>query len=126
MAPEGQNGEKENNAVRRCRKVTDREIHQIGLAAPTRTTTNDPMDNPLEIDALGLLCPLPVLRLRKRMQGAKPGTLIRLLADDPAAQIDVPHFCNESGHHFEGADAIRPPDGNKVPLAYTIRVAQLT
>lgn len=52
----------------------------------------------LEIDALGLLCPLPVLKLRKRLQPLAPGDRIRLIADDPAAVIDVPHFCNEAGH----------------------------
>jgi len=52
----------------------------------------------LEIDAIGLLCPLPVLRLRKRLQPLASGDRIRLLADDPAAVIDVPHYCNESGH----------------------------
>ena len=58
----------------------------------------------LEIDALGLLCPLPVLRLKKRMQPLKSGACIRLLADDPAALIDVPHFCAETGHRFVGVD----------------------
>ncbi|SFK63265.1 sulfurtransferase TusA family protein [Shimia haliotis] len=52
----------------------------------------------LEIDALGLLCPLPVLRLRKRMMPLESGAKIRLIADDPAAIVDVPHFCNEAGH----------------------------
>lgn len=52
----------------------------------------------LTVDALGLLCPLPVLRARKRLQGLPPGGILCLLADDPAAVIDVPHFCNEAGH----------------------------
>ncbi|WP_372887555.1 sulfurtransferase TusA family protein [Shimia sp.] len=51
-----------------------------------------------EIDAIGLLCPLPVLKLRKRLKPLAPGGRIRLIADDPAAVIDVPHFCAESGH----------------------------
>ncbi|WP_270730420.1 sulfurtransferase TusA family protein [Shimia sp. Alg240-R146] len=55
-----------------------------------------------EIDALGLLCPLPVLRLRKRMMPLASGTRIRLIADDPAAIVDVPHFCNEAGHEMQG------------------------
>ncbi|KIT17359.1 sulfurtransferase TusA family protein [Jannaschia aquimarina] len=62
------------------------------------------MDHDLEVDALGLLCPLPVLRLRKRMQPLPPGAVIRLLADDPAAHVDVPHFCVEQGHEFIGVD----------------------
>ena len=58
----------------------------------------------IEVDALGLLCPLPVLRLRKRMQPLADGTIVRLLADDPAAHVDVPHFCAEAGHAFLGAE----------------------
>ena len=57
----------------------------------------------IEIDARGLLCPLPVLRLRKRLQDLAPGAVARLLADDPAAVIDVPHFCAESGHRLISA-----------------------
>ncbi|WP_371153586.1 sulfurtransferase TusA family protein [Jannaschia sp. 2305UL9-9] len=60
-------------------------------------------DIDLEVDALGLLCPLPVLRLRKRMMDLPSGARVRLLADDPAAHVDVPHFCAEAGHTFEGA-----------------------
>ncbi|HKL45442.1 MAG TPA: sulfurtransferase TusA family protein [Roseovarius sp.] len=52
------------------------------------------------IDATGLLCPLPVLKLRKRLQPLATGQCIELLADDPAAVIDVPHFCAESGHEL--------------------------
>ncbi|SLN23287.1 Sulfurtransferase TusA [Pseudoruegeria aquimaris] len=54
----------------------------------------------LEIDAIGLLCPLPVLRLRKRIQALEPGQVACLRADDPAAVVDVPHYCNESGNGF--------------------------
>ncbi|AXX97651.1 sulfurtransferase TusA family protein [Profundibacter amoris] len=53
-----------------------------------------------EIDAIGMLCPLPVLKLRKRLQTHVSGAVVRLLADDPAAVIDVPHFCNEQGHEL--------------------------
>lgn len=62
------------------------------------------MDIDLEIDALGLLCPLPVLRMKKRMQPLPSGALVRLLADDPAAHVDVPHFCAEAGHEFVQVD----------------------
>jgi tRNA 2-thiouridine synthesizing protein A len=56
-----------------------------------------------EIDAIGLRCPLPVLRLRKRLAALAPGARVRLLADDPMAQVDVPHFCTEQGHVLEDA-----------------------
>lgn len=50
------------------------------------------------LDARGLLCPLPVLKARKRLKALASGTELTVLADDPAAVIDIPHFCNESGH----------------------------
>ena len=51
-----------------------------------------------DLDAIGLLCPLPVLKARKRLAGLAPGQILRVVADDPAAVIDIPHFCAESGH----------------------------
>jgi len=51
-----------------------------------------------DLDATGLLCPLPVLKLRKRLGAIAPGDRMRLRADDPAAMVDVPHFCAEAGH----------------------------
>lgn len=51
-----------------------------------------------DLDARGLLCPLPVLRLRKHLLSMNPGQRIRLIATDRAALIDVPHFCAETGH----------------------------
>lgn len=51
-----------------------------------------------ELDALGILCPLPVLKARKRLKALRSGQVLRVLADDPAAVIDMPHFCAEQGH----------------------------
>jgi tRNA 2-thiouridine synthesizing protein A len=54
----------------------------------------------IEIDACGLLCPLPVLKARKALAALAPGQVLRLLATDPAARIDLPHFCAEAGHEL--------------------------
>ncbi|MFC3628750.1 sulfurtransferase TusA family protein [Paracoccus angustae] len=54
------------------------------------------------VDARGLLCPLPVLRLRKVLLGQAAGARVRLLATDAMAAVDVPHFCDESGHALIG------------------------
>ena len=58
----------------------------------------------IEIDARGLLCPLPVLKLAKRIKSLDPGDEVRLLADDPAAVVDVPHYAGESGHTLVSAE----------------------
>ncbi len=52
------------------------------------------------LDALGLLCPLPVLKARKRLKALPSGATLTVLADDPAAIVDVPHFCAEAGHEL--------------------------
>ena len=49
------------------------------------------------LDARGHHCPVPTLRLRRALEATAPGGVIRLLADDPMAKIDVPHFCSEGG-----------------------------
>ncbi|GGE25673.1 hypothetical protein GCM10011360_12620 [Primorskyibacter flagellatus] len=52
----------------------------------------------VDIDALGLLCPLPVLKLRKRLEGVPVGAEVSILTDDPVAVIDIPVFCRDGGH----------------------------
>ena len=54
----------------------------------------------IELDATGLLCPLPVLKLQKIIKSVKKKERIKLITDDPAAVVDVPHFCKEHGHHL--------------------------
>jgi tRNA 2-thiouridine synthesizing protein A len=53
-----------------------------------------------DLDAIGLLCPLPVLKARKRLEKLEKGQVLKMTADDPAAIIDVPHFCAESGYEL--------------------------
>jgi tRNA 2-thiouridine synthesizing protein A len=52
------------------------------------------------LDCEGLLCPLPVLRARKRLLSLAPGTVLCLRATDAMANVDLPHFCAEAGHVY--------------------------
>ncbi|MEN8917823.1 MAG: sulfurtransferase TusA family protein [Octadecabacter sp.] len=52
------------------------------------------------IDARGLMCPLPVLKLGKVMRRVPVGTVVTIWADDPIAVIDIPHFCVEAKHRL--------------------------
>jgi tRNA 2-thiouridine synthesizing protein A len=49
------------------------------------------------VDARGHRCPVPTLRLRRALERAPAGARVRLLADDPMARIDVPHFAGQVG-----------------------------
>jgi tRNA 2-thiouridine synthesizing protein A len=50
------------------------------------------------LDLSGLLCPLPVLKARKVLEAMTTGSELVVLATDPMAAIDMPHFCVEQGH----------------------------
>ena len=43
---------------------------------------------------------MPVLKARKRLQALSSGERLRVEADDPAAVVDMPHFCAEAGHRL--------------------------
>lgn len=76
------------------------------VGARTRPYTDCMSDEPIaELDARGLLCPLPVLKTRKRLAALKGGEVIRVATDDPAAIVDMPHFCAESGHELMARSA---------------------
>lgn len=75
------------------------------------------MEWDVEVDCLGLLCPLPVLRAQKLLGGMKAGAVLRILASDAMAAIDLPHFCAQAGHEFLGVQAV---EGG---TAYVIRAA---
>ena len=64
------------------------------------------MEHDEDLDAVGLLCPLPVLKAAKRMRALAPGRVLRLQADDPAAIVDVPHYCRESGNDYLGVEEV--------------------
>jgi cysteine desulfurase len=60
-------------------------------------------DHPtLTLDALGLLCPAPIIMLARRIAEVAPGAVVRVLADDPAAALDVPAWCAMRAQEYLG------------------------
>lgn len=53
---------------------------------------------PQTIDARGLKCPLPVLKMEKRLGSLPVGASLIVLATDPMARVDIPLFCKQNGH----------------------------
>jgi len=50
------------------------------------------------IDCRGLKCPLPVLKMEKRLSQLPAGASFIVLATDPMARIDIPLYCRQHGH----------------------------
>ena len=58
------------------------------------------------VEARGVLCPVPIIRLARAAAGLPPGTIVELLTDDPAAEHDVPAWCRLRGHELVSSEPI--------------------
>ncbi|MFH8292006.1 cysteine desulfurase/sulfurtransferase TusA family protein [Streptomyces sp. NPDC018059] len=61
----------------------------------------------LVVDALGKRCPLPVIELAKVIGDVPVGGTVTVLADDEAARLDIPAWCEMRGQEYVGE---RPAD----------------
>ncbi|MFG3214706.1 sulfurtransferase TusA family protein [Streptomyces tendae] len=59
-------------------------------------------ESALTVDGTGLLCVTLLLRLRKEIDGAPTGTVVHVIATDPAAPLDLPAWCHMTGHTYLG------------------------
>ncbi|WP_279328788.1 cysteine desulfurase/sulfurtransferase TusA family protein [Streptomyces sp. OS603R] len=87
------------------------------LGAPvsrTETVTRE-RDEVLVVDALGRRCPIPVIELARVIGDVPVGGLVRVLADDEAARLDIPAWCEMRGQEYVGE---QPADRG---AAYVVR-----
>jgi len=56
----------------------------------------------LVVDTRGLLCPVPVIELARRIRDVPVGGSVRILSDDAAAASDLPAWCALRGQEFVG------------------------
>lgn len=72
------------------------------LGAPSAETVV--RDDVLVVDSLGKLCPIPVIELAKVIGDVPVGGLVRVLADDEAARLDIPAWCEMRGQEYVGEE----------------------
>jgi len=53
------------------------------------------------IDLRGLKCPLPAMRVRKKLSGLQSGDVIVAECTDPLAAIDIPNLLRQTGDTLE-------------------------
>ena len=70
------------------------------MPAPTEPSAPD-----LVLDCAGMRCPLPVIHLARRIAEVPVGGLVEVLADDPAAALDIPAWCRMRDQGYEGERA---------------------
>ena len=52
------------------------------------------------LDARGLLCPMPVIRVQDRVRTLAGGDVLEVIATDPGTLHDIPAWCRVHGHRL--------------------------
>ena len=50
-------------------------------------------DEILVLDLIGFFCPIPIHETRKLLDKSKPGTIVKVVCDDPETKHDMPALC---------------------------------
>jgi tRNA 2-thiouridine synthesizing protein A len=72
------------------------------MSTPGRQPRRRPAQPPVVIDGGDRTCVSLLLELRTHIAKLPGGTLIHLIATDPAAPIDLPAWCHLTGHAYLG------------------------
>ncbi|MCM2512649.1 cysteine desulfurase/sulfurtransferase TusA family protein [Streptomyces griseoincarnatus] len=88
---------------------------KLGAPVSRRETVTRERDEALVVDALGRRCPIPVIELARVIGDVPVGGLVRVLADDEAARLDIPAWCEMRGQEYVGE---QPADRG---AAYVVR-----
>ena len=59
----------------------------------------------LELDCTGMPCPRPIIELGRHVAEVEVGDVITVIADDPAAAVDVPAWCRMRSQEYLGAES---------------------
>jgi tRNA 2-thiouridine synthesizing protein A len=78
--------------------------------------------NPAEVDARGLHCPLPVIRLAEAAKDAPAGSEIVVLATDPAARYDIAAWCRMRGHQLRETAETAAEGDDPAYLRFVVRI----
>jgi tRNA 2-thiouridine synthesizing protein A len=54
------------------------------------------------LDAVGLYCPMPIVKTSKAIKQIQVGQVLEVVADDEDIKEDMPNWCKATGHEFLG------------------------
>ena len=53
-----------------------------------------------ELDCVGLFCPMPIARTKEEIEKIEVGSILKVEADDPAAEEDITRYAKRAGHEI--------------------------
>jgi len=78
---------------------------------------SDPDSPAVTLDCRGRRCPYPVIALARALPTVPAGALLRVLADDPAAAVDIPAWCRMRGQDLVAVSTVDGCSGYDVRRA---------
>ncbi len=58
------------------------------------------MNPDAELDCVGLFCPMPIARTKEEIEKIEVGQVLKVEADDPAAEEDIKRWAKRTGHEL--------------------------
>ncbi len=62
------------------------------------------MEADQKLDCMGLYCPMPIVKTAAKIKELKPGEVLEVVADDKGIKLDMPAWCEATGHEFVGME----------------------
>ncbi len=56
------------------------------------------------LDCMGLYCPMPLVKTAEIFKELKTGEILEVVADDKGIKLDMPAWCQATGHEFLGIE----------------------
>ena len=56
------------------------------------------------LDCMGLYCPIPIVKTAEKFKQLKLGEVLEVVADDKGIKLDMPAWCEATGHEFLGME----------------------
>ena len=79
------------------------------FAADPKTGAAASADAVVQVDACGLQCPGPIMKVKQTMDAMAPGQVLEILSSDPGFTADIPAWCRRTGNTLL---EVRPQGGN--------------
>ena len=58
------------------------------------------MEKDDSLDCKGLMCPMPIVKLAKKMKELPAGKVLEMISDDVGSKEDVPAWCKRTGNQL--------------------------
>lgn len=61
---------------------------------------NNEISADAEVDCIGLYCPMPIAMTKEEIDNIEIGQILKVQADDPAAEADIKAWAKRTGHEL--------------------------